>query len=212
MQCGRLALALVVALVAVQPALGRTGVIDDVTLFADDTLLEPRQSVRLRGGIDSGQRGELVEIEVKDCGQPAFTGVRAATTESGGGWSLEFWPGISTTIRAVWKNDRSIQIPIRQRAWVTLSKKRSGALGVGVTAKRPFWRKRVKLQRRVGGTWKTERQIVLTEQIALGSTGGVYTGATFRARLPRGTQVRAVLPLSEARPCYLAGVSNMVRA
>ena len=67
-----------------------------------------------------------------------------------------------------------------------------------------FWRKRVLFQRldRRLGTWATVKKVVLTR-----STGGV----TFRAPVPKGSLVRAVLPLSEARPCYLAGYSPLLR-
>jgi hypothetical protein len=201
------------ALLVLQPGMGGSG-IDDVTLFADRTLLEAQQSVRLRGSVDVSQSGEVVEIEVRDCGQPSFRGVKGTSTEQGGEWSLEYWPGVSTTVRAAWRNQKSIEIPLRQRAWISLSKKRStGELAVWVKGKRPFWRKHVFFQRRAGGSWRTVRRIVLTEQIGDSyGLGSVNTGAIFRARLPEGTLVRAVLPRSQARPCYLAGVSNTVRA
>jgi hypothetical protein len=207
-----LCLAVALVIVVLPPGAGDAGV-DDVSLFADTTLLEAQQSVRLRGAIDPAQRGEIVEIEVKDCGQPLFRGVKGTSTEQGGEYSLEYWPGISTTIRAAWRNQKSIDIPLRQRAWVSLYEKRStGELAAWINAKRPFWRKHVLFQRRARGSWKTVRRIVLTEQI--GNSYGlesVNTGAIFRARLPRGTLVRAVLPPSQARPCYLAGVSNTLR-
>lgn len=67
-----------------------------------------------------------------------------------------------------------------------------------------FWRKRVLFQRfdRRLGTWATVRRVVLTE----------YTGYTaFTASVPKGCLVRVVLPLSQARPCYLAGYSPLLR-
>ena len=205
--------ALVLAAATAASALAGDAAVDDVSLFADDTVLEAQQSVRLRGTVSGTARGEVVEIEVKDCGQPSFRGVKGTSTEQGGEWSLEFWPGVSTTIRAAWKGERSVQIPLRQRAWVSLSKKRStGELGVWINGKRPFWRKHVLFQRRAGGSWKTVRRIVLTEQIGDSyGLGSVRTGAIFRARLPKGTLVRAVLPRSQAAPCYLAGMSNELR-
>jgi hypothetical protein len=33
----------------------------------------------------------------------------------------------------------------------------------------------------------------------------------FRPRVPKGTLIRAVLPLSQARPCYLAGYGPLMR-
>jgi hypothetical protein len=203
------------ALVAFQPGAG-DAVVDNVTLLVDDTTLEPRQYVQLRGVIDPGRRGELVEIEVKDCGQPSFRGVAGTTTEQGGEWAYVIRPDISTTIRATWKGQRSNEIGVQQRASVYLFPRSGGRFEVGVVGKVPFWRKRVTLQRRSGGAWKTVRQILLTEQRAevpgTVFTGRVVTSARFRARFPRGTPLRAILPISQARPCYLAGVSDTERA
>lgn len=207
-----LALTWLLALVVVQPSTAGDAAVDDVSLFADSTVLEAQQRVRLHGTISSRERGELVELEVQDCGQPSFRGVAGTTTEHGGEWSLEYWPGVGTTIRATWRNDRSIEIPLRQRALVELFKKRSsGELAVWILGKTHFWRKHVLLQRRTSGAWKTVRKIVLTEQIAVTGFGAVRTGAVLRARVPRGSLVRAVLPRSQAAPCYLAGVSKEVR-
>ena len=70
----------------------------------------------------------------------------------------------------------------------------------------PFWRRFVLLQRleRGRGVWITIRRLVLTE----------HPGETspFRPGVPRGTRIRAVFPLSQAKPCYLAGVSQERRA
>lgn len=209
-------LALGLALVAVQPAGAGDAGVDDVTLFADRTLLDARQYVQLRGAIDPGRSGEVVELEVKDCGQPSYRGVAGTTTEQGGQWSYALRPEISTTIRAAWRGERSDQIAIQQRASLWMIKRSGGRFEVGVIGKVPFWHKRVTLQRRSGGAWKTVRQILLTDQRAEAPgtvfTGRVVTSAMFRARFPRGTPLRAVLPISQARPCYLAGVSDTERA
>jgi hypothetical protein len=37
------------------------------------------------------------------------------------------------------------------------------------------------------------------------------SSASFRASIPRRTLIRAVFPRSQARPCYLAGYSNLLR-
>jgi hypothetical protein len=51
------------------------------------------------------------------------------------------------------------------------------------------------------------RSVVLTK-----SGYGGSASATFRAAVPKGTLIQAVLPRSQAPPCYLAGYSNLVRA
>jgi hypothetical protein len=206
----------VLALVLVAtPAVG-DAVVDDISLVADDTLLEPRQFVQLRGAIDPGRQGEIVEIEVRDCGQQLFRGVAGTTTEQGGAWAYAIRPEISTTIRATWKGEGSNLIAVQQRPSVYLVVRSGGRFEVGVVGKVPFWHKRVTLQRRSSGAWKNVRQILLTEQTAEAPgtvfTGRVVTSAIFRARFPRGTLLRAVLPISQARPCYLAGISDTERA
>jgi hypothetical protein len=55
------------------------------------------------------------------------------------------------------------------------------------------------------GVWITMRRHALTESFAQGYS------ARFRPRVPRGTQLRAVMPLSQARPCYLEGYGPIFR-
>lgn len=188
------------------------GAAQSVTLFADRTTLDAVVPVRLRGAIDPGRAGETVEIEVKDCGQPSFRQVAGTATEQGGQWAVEYRPGISTTVRAAWKGQRSAPVAIQQRAPVAIRKRSGARFEVWVWAKVPFWHKRATIQRRSGGAWKTLREVLLTDQRATGGDGGIMSSATFRAPIPRGTLVRAVVPISQARPCYLAGVSLTQRA
>jgi hypothetical protein len=103
-------------------------------------------------------------------------------------------------------------VTIRQGANVGLARRRSGnGFVVGVTAKRGFWRKQVEIQRRTGGSWRTVRTIRLTDSVS--STGVVSASeATFRLPVPGGTLLRALLPLSQAKPCYVQSVSKVVRA
>ena len=78
-----------------------------------------------------------------------------------------------------------------------------------------FWRKQVVVERftRRLGKWVKVRRVSLTQ-----SRGGRYAvpvifnfSETFRVRVPKGTILRAVLPLAAARPCYLGGVSRLLR-
>jgi hypothetical protein len=170
--------------------------------------------VTLFGSVENGRAGEAVDIQAKDCGQQFFRGVAGATTREGGGWSVEYLSGITTTLRAVWSDNASAEITVRARPRVELRPPRPGAarlFRVIVVAKAQFWRKRVVIQRfdRRLGTWASVKPVVLTE------TGGggafVATEAKFRANVPKRTLIRAVFPRSQARPCYLAGYSNLLR-
>jgi hypothetical protein len=167
------------------------------------------------GSVENAGAGEAVDIQAKDCRQQFFRGVAGATTREGGAWSTTMPPsGITTTLRAVWKDTASAPITVRARPRVELRPPPRGAerrFRVIVVAKAQFWRKRVLIQRfdRRLGVWTSVKSVVLTET----GGGGAYvaTEAKFRATLPKRTLIRAVFPRSQARPCYLAGYSNLLR-
>ena len=186
-----------------------------VTIAARPSILAANQRVTIFGSVENGQAGELVTVEAKDCGAtPAFfRDVASATTNEGGGWSTEYLPRISTTLRAVWKGTASAQITVRQRPSVGLRRLPSGRFRVAVGGKAQFWRKRVLIQRfeRRLGTWEIVRSVVLTESGGHPGSGEAVSWAEFRARIPSGSLIRAVLPRPAARPCYLAGYSKLLR-
>jgi hypothetical protein len=204
------------ALLAVLAATA-TAATEQVTLSARPTTLGPSARVFLSGAVDGRRAGELVTIQARDCQAVpnAFRDVAETRTEEGGAWSIAYAPGVGTALRAVWKNHESGPVAIRQRANVTLRQSASGRLWAGVLAKTQFWRKRVLIQRfnRRIGTWSTVRTVLLTETGAgaPGTASFVWSYADFRLRVPTGTLLRAVFPLSEARPCYLGGASTLVR-
>jgi hypothetical protein len=181
-----------------------------VTIFARPTVVEGYPGrVDLFGSVESGRAGEDVTIQTKDCGSDDFRVVAGTMTHEGGGWFYPFYPGVSTSVRAVWKDAASGQISVRQRARIWLSKRPSRRLFfVSVEAKKSFWRKKVLIQARRSGKWSTVKTVILTETH---SQGGYYAssgaGAEFSVSLPKGTLIRAVITLAESRPCYLAGVS-----
>ena len=186
-----------------------------VTITARPTVVGYAGMSELFGSVDSRKEGEEVTIQAKDCGKDFFRVVAGTTTRDGGGWSTNYYPSITTSVRALWNDVASRQVMIRQRAPIRLSKTRSaGRYAVTIVGKKTFWRKRASIERfdRRLGTWSTLRSVVLTESGGTGGGGGfVYSSAEFTARVPKGTQLRAVFPLSQARPCYLAGTSLPIR-
>ena len=145
-------------------------------------------------------------IEVKDCGQPSFRQVAGTTTGQGGEWALEYRPGSRRRCAPRgWGRGARRSRSSKGRRCHSQALRRT--FRSAVWAKVPFWHKRVIVQRRSGGAWKTLREVLLTDQQGTGADGGILSSATFHLRVPRGTLVRAVVPISQARPCYLAGVS-----
>ena len=191
---------------------------DEVTIVARPAIASLEgPPIRLFGSLQNGRAGEVVTIQAKECGvsPQSFRDAAEAHTEEGGSWSLNFLPGANATLRAVWKNQVSAEVAVRQRPRVQLVRPPRSVrrFEVAVVAKAQFWRKRVSFQRfeRRLGRWTTIRSVVLTETGAAPGSPYVWSSAKFRASVPSGTLVRAVFPLSQARPCYLGAVSKLVR-
>jgi hypothetical protein len=200
---GAVALAVLVSTAAAAP--------EQVTISARASVVRlniPYAS--LFGSIESGKAGELVTIEGKECGPHTgfFRAIASARTDDGGGWSTQAFMRVTTVFRATWGDDASAEVTVRARAAVSLTRHSARRFEVGVGGVASFWRKRVVIQRydRRLGTWVRLRSVVLTKSGYAGSAS-----AMFRASLPKGTLIQAVLPRSQARPCYLAGYSSLVR-
>ena len=188
-----------------------------VTLFARPTIHDRNQFITLLGSVDSNKADEPITIEAKECGQTKFVEIAGAHTAVGGGWTLQYAPVITTTLRAEWKGARSATVTIQDRAWVQIGNRPRTAKGFGfsvaVRAKVQFWRRHVVVQRldRRLGRWVDVKKAVLTETGAAPGSTFVWSTGEFRLQVPKGTLVRAMFPLSQAKPCYLAGYSNQLR-
>jgi hypothetical protein len=183
-----------------------------VTMTARPTTLRPRQLSFLSGAVSSGRADEEVTIQARDCGQRTFTGVTAILTHEGGTWNTQYSRSINSTIRAVWKGEASPTIELRQQASIVLRRQSAGRFLTAILSRWTFWRKKVQIQRRVGSRWTTVRTVTLTDTFAHSGAGSTLAQAKFRLRMPRGTQLRAMITADQARPCYLASTSDIVRA
>jgi hypothetical protein len=186
----------------------------DITLAVQPTIVRSTSDrMTIFGSVSGGEAGKKVTIQFRACGlQPVqFRDAFETTTRAGGGFSLEelrpFNLGVSGVYRAVSGGEVSAEIRVQQRVAVYMRPLSGGRFQVWVGGKVSFWRRFVLLQRfeRRRGVWITMRRLALTEGFAGGSS------ARFRPRVPRGTQLRAVMPLSQARPCYLAGYGPIFR-
>lgn len=188
-----------------------------VTIFARPTVHDRNQIVTLLGSAEGAGEDDIVGIEAKECGQTAFSKAYEVHAHEGGGWTLQVAPTITTSFRAVWKGTRSATIAVQDRAWVQLSRRPRTSKGFGfevaVRSKLQFWKRHVVVQRldRRLGRWVDVKKVVLTETGAAPGSTMVWSSAKFSTAVPRGTVVRAVFPLSQARPCYLAGYSNQLQ-
>lgn len=186
-----------------------TAASDRVTLVAHPVIASGPVSgaLTLSGAVDSGQAGEQVDIEAKECGQPFFHGIAGVTTEAGGRYSTNYNAGISAAYRAVWKGSMSAPVTVAQRVNIQLTRLPNAArtFRVLVVARASFWRKRVLVQQRRSGAWRTIRRVPLTE--SNGAYAWVRYWADVKLSVPKGTRLRAAVERSQARPCYLAATS-----
>jgi hypothetical protein len=203
-----------------------------VTLVVQPRIIRnTSERLTIFGSVASGKADQKVTIQFRACGlQPAqFRDVFETTTRAGGGFSLaELRPfnlGVSGVFRALSGDSVSAGVPVQQRASVGLRALGGGRFQAWVSGVLPFWRRHVLLQRfeRARGIWITVRRVVLSEQLG-GSSGPApsfgrtviaasiaVTTEPFRPAVPKGTTIRVVFPLAQARPCYLAGYSQLRR-
>lgn len=187
-----------------------------VTLLARPTVHDRNQLITLLGSVDSNRADEPINIEAKECGQTRYVVISGAHTNEGGGWTLQYAPVITTTLRAEWKGVRSAPVTVQDRAWVQISRRPRTAQGYGfevaVRAKVQFWKRHVMVQRfaRRVGRWTDVKKVVLTETGAAPGSTFVWSSGKFRVQVPKGTLIRAVFPRSQAQPCYIAGYSNQL--
>ena len=200
----------IVGLALAAPAGG--GVEASVSLSARPTTLGWAQPATLFGAVDSREAGQRVTIETKTCPLTSFREVAVAETGDGGAFTLPFGAGANAVVRAVWRNATSAPVQLRQTPRLQLDKRGRGSFQVGGASQGQLWRKQVQIQRRAGGKWVNVKTVTLSKSQGTSGQAFIWIEADFKASVPRGSLVRAVLSAAQARPCYLATVSNTVRA
>jgi hypothetical protein len=209
----RLALSLLVLGGSIGLAFG--GSVDE-TIYATATprIVRYGQPVTMSGSVGSGRGDQLVTVRDLPCDQTSWRDVTETTTTTGGSWSVDFNPGISGLFRAVSGDAASEPVKLQQRPFVYLTPRPPGRFRVGVQAERPFWHRTMRVERfdPKSRKWRLVRTVLLTFTDPAGGDSVIFSGSDpFRVSVPKGTTLRATLPLKQARPCYLAGYSQLLR-
>ena len=184
-----------------------------VTIAAQPTDLLRDRRLTLYGAVASRRGQELVRLEARDCGQSLWRLVARVETTVGGRWSWPYFtPGITASIRARWNGRTSAPVRVRDRAYVELRRHGPRSFAISVRAKMSFVGRRTLLQRLDPARgWTTVASAALSESGAPPGSTFVFSSARLSAIVPSRSLVRALLPLAQARPCYLSGRSNMLR-
>ena len=197
-----------------------------VSIGVRPALVRYAERPQIFGAVTSGKADEDVTVQFKQCGlYPAqFRDLMSTKTIAGGAWSLDELMYVRQQLyagglfRAQWGDQVSEEVRLQMRAGVDLRRlPRGGRFTVRVFGTQSFWHKRVRVERfdTRSRKWILVRSLLLTDSEGSRDYGQpilISATAPFRSTVPKGTTLRAVLPLAAARPCYLAGYSLLQRA
>jgi hypothetical protein len=196
-----------------------------VTIGVRPSVVRYGEKPEIFGAVTNANAGEGVTVQFKQCGlYPAqYRDFMTTTTIDGGAWSLDELLYVrlqieaSGTFRALWNDQASREVSLKMRAFVQLGRLQRGrGFEVRVAGTQSFWRRRVRVERfdTRSRRWTLVRSLLLTESEGSRDYGQpilIATTEPFRPAVPKGTTLRAVLPLKAAQPCYLAGYSLLLR-
>lgn len=205
------AVATTLVLLAATLTVGFGDVNEAITLTVHPTIVRGDGVVSLAGAISEPKGGELVTVQGKECGiATGFRAVAGTQTTAAGGWTVDYRPRSTTVLRAAWQSSTSSEVTVKQRMGVQLVARPGHTYRVSVFGIVPLDGKRVTVERfdPGTGTWRRVQTVVVHS-----ASYGEYAEKTgVKIAVPKGTTLRAVLPLAQSKPCYLAGYSPLIRA
>jgi hypothetical protein len=205
----------IVALLALVVAAIAAAATQPPTLSADPAIVTiatgtEASTTILAGTVPDAGPDDDVVIEAKECGATSYLPVRRGHTDASGAFHEALGPAILTSYRARAKGAVSTTVTVQTRPGIRFAHVRGTRFDVWMLALRFFDGRFGRLERfdNASGRW------LLVKRVKLSRRSGVslaVTGANFTAPAKRGWLVRFVLPRDQARPCYLAGFSPLVR-
>jgi hypothetical protein len=171
--------------------------------------VQGNQAFPVTGAVASGRSGEDVTIEIHECNSPApFHAAGGAQTGAGGTFSTQIGLLSTSQIRARWRGGVSDAISVQVHPYMTLTYKGPSRYFLWIRADDFFGGARAVLERLAGGKWVNVKKFTLRRAP---SSGVASSTGTVRAKLKKGTIIRAVLPKAQAGRCYLAGFTNTLK-
>jgi hypothetical protein len=163
--------------------------------------------VALSGSAGSAKAGTTVFVEAKECRSSFFRVVAATQTSAGGSWATSAPAQITTTYRARVGRAYSRPTLVRKRAVLTLSKLPNGRIfQVKAFGGAALIGRTVRIERLTASGWVLVQRAKLRQSDIFG-----VVETTVRIKR-RGLRLRAFIALVQARPCYVAGASAIIRS
>jgi hypothetical protein len=172
--------------------------------------LSSGEPIGLLGRVSGGADGDVVRITARQCGLTVFQLLFETHVERDGTFTGHAGAPVRTDFRAEWKGKFSAPVTVQSRPSVRLAQVARRRFRVEVVALRYFRQAQFQLQRYAGGRWATIKRARLGRSFHAGQF--LWTTGEVAAAVGKGTSLRAVLPRSQTGACYIAGISNVLRA
>ena len=184
-----------------------------LTLTAAPTSVAYGKPVTLNGVLSTHKANQNVKVDATECGSTTSKTVGTVKTNATGAYTMAVTPTVNTTYQATQKNTKSPTVAVTVAPAVKLVRVKRGSYTVSVTSARDLKGKAVLFQRysRLKKRWVQVKRVLLTTTTA-GTKPTMVSSAGFNAKAPKRARVRAVLSKAQAAPCYVAAISNSLRA
>jgi hypothetical protein len=152
----------------------------------------------LSGRLSSRLPAQRIAILARPYGRSAPVRIGTLTTAAAGAWRFTARPGVQTTYSARWRSSTtSPTVTVGVRPALTVKELANGRVLIEASARRSLRGSAVRLQRLVGGAWRTVRAKPL----------GSASIAVFAPALPTST-IRAALSVNQAGAGLLGSTSD----
>ena len=175
------------------------------TIEANPLVVGALSQVALSGSTGAAKPGTTVYVEAKECRSSFFRVVAATQSGTGGAWATSAPAQITTAYRVRVGRTYSRATLVRKRAVVTLTKLPNGRFfQVKTFGGASLIGHTVRIERLTGNGWVLVQRAKLRQSDIFG-----VVETTVRIKRP-GLRLRAYITMEQARPCYVAGASNMI--
>jgi hypothetical protein len=184
-----------------------------ITLSSSAPVVGYGKAVTLSGQISTQKANQGIAIQATECGSTRAMRAANVKTAANGSFSVSVTPTVKTVYQATSKQVKSATVTVSVRPVLRLSRA-SGTYTVKVTAGQALTGKFVLFQRyaRLKKRWVQVKRLALGPAVAGPSKPTMITSVSFKAKVKRGTRVRAMISNAQAAPCYVTATSNAFRA
>jgi hypothetical protein len=185
-----------------------------LTLAASAPSVSYGGAVTLSGQLSTTKASQAIVLEATACGTTKPAKVATVRTSATGAFSGSVTPTIGATYRATFKNAQSPPLALTVKPLVELTRPVRGSFTAKVTAGQALTGKFVLFQRyrKLRKRWVQVKRVALGAAVAGSAKPTMISSVSFKAKLPRGTRVRALLSTAQAGPCYVQAASKSIRA